>query len=200
MRGGREGRGVEPACDKCLVTVVSAHPTGCPADQRGTAVHSEQRRVIGGVDAHTDTHHAAALDDRGALLGSRSFPVSAAGYRELLAWLESFGALDRIGVESTGSFAAGLDAASRRRRRAGARSTSPTRTSAGGAERPTRWTPSWQPDTRSARRAEADDRDRRGDPPAARRSRQRGEVAFGGDAAARRSDRHRPERTPRAAR
>jgi Transposase len=72
-------------------------------------VHSEQeRRVIAGVDAHTDTHHAAALDYRGALLGSRSFPVFAAGYRELLAWLESFGALDRIGVESTGLFAAGL--------------------------------------------------------------------------------------------
>ena len=68
----------------------------------------EDRRVIGGVDAHADTHHAAALDDRGALLGTRSFTVSAAGYRELLAWLMSFGEIDRIGVESTGSDAAGL--------------------------------------------------------------------------------------------
>ena len=31
------------------------------------------RRVIGGVDAHADSHHAAVLDDRGALLGSESF-------------------------------------------------------------------------------------------------------------------------------
>ena len=66
------------------------------------------RRVIGGVDAHADTHHAAALDSRGGLLGSKSFAVSAAGYRELLAWLESFGEIDRVGVESTGSYAAGL--------------------------------------------------------------------------------------------
>jgi transposase len=65
-------------------------------------------RVIGGVDSHADTHHAAALDDRGALLGTRSFGVSAAGYRELLAWLTSFGVVDRVGVESTSSYAAGL--------------------------------------------------------------------------------------------
>src|SRR4051794_25654239 len=114
MRDGREGRSVtswDPACDKCLVTVVSAHPTGCPADQRATAVPSmtpDGRRVIGGVDAHTDTHDAAVLDDRGELLATKSFAVSAAGYRELLAWLRRFGELERIGVESTGSYAAGL--------------------------------------------------------------------------------------------
>ena len=68
----------------------------------------EIRRVIGGVDSHADTHHVAALDDRGCLLGTRLFPVSAAGYRELLAWLASFGVIDRVGVESTGSYAAGL--------------------------------------------------------------------------------------------
>jgi transposase len=66
------------------------------------------RQVIGGVDAHAETHHAAALDDRGALLGTESFDVSAAGYRDLLAWLRGFGNIDRVGVESTGSYAAGL--------------------------------------------------------------------------------------------
>jgi transposase len=68
----------------------------------------EARRVIGGVDAHADTHHAAALDERGALLGSRSFTVSSRGYGELLAWLRAFGEVESIGVESTGSYAAGL--------------------------------------------------------------------------------------------
>ena len=48
------------------------------------------------------------LDERGRLLGTESFPASAAGYRELLAWLASFGVIDRVGVESTGSYAAGL--------------------------------------------------------------------------------------------
>jgi transposase len=66
------------------------------------------RRIIGGVDAHADSHHAAALDDRGELLGAQSFAASAAGYRELLAWLRRFGDIDRVGVESTGSYAAGL--------------------------------------------------------------------------------------------
>jgi hypothetical protein len=34
--------------------------------------------------------------------------VRTAGYRELLDWLGSFGEIERIGVESTGSYAAGL--------------------------------------------------------------------------------------------
>ena len=70
--------------------------------------HDAGRVVIGGVDAHADSHHAAVIDDRGALLGSTSFAVSARGYVDLLAWLRSFGELDRVGVESTGSYAAGL--------------------------------------------------------------------------------------------
>jgi hypothetical protein len=35
-------------------------------------------RVIGGVDAHADSHHAAVLDDRGGLVATKSFTVSAA--------------------------------------------------------------------------------------------------------------------------
>ena len=72
------------------------------------SMKQQVRRVVGGVDSHADTHQAAALDERGRLLGSKSFAVSAAGYRELLAWLASFGLIERVGVESTGSYAAGL--------------------------------------------------------------------------------------------
>jgi transposase len=64
--------------------------------------------VVGGVDAHADTHHAAALDQRGALIGSAVFPTTTDGYRELLRWLSSFGRLELVAVESTGSYAAGL--------------------------------------------------------------------------------------------
>jgi len=67
-----------------------------------------RRLVIGGVDAHTDCHHAAALDERGRLLGDAAFATSVEGYHDLLAWLESFGQVGRVGVESTGSYAAGL--------------------------------------------------------------------------------------------
>src|SRR3712207_9059959 len=64
--------------------------------------------VVGGVDAHADAHHAAALDERGALLGSASVPTTTDGYGELSRWLSSFGKLKLVAVESTGSYAAGL--------------------------------------------------------------------------------------------
>jgi transposase len=66
------------------------------------------RPVTGGVDTHLDVHVAAALDPVGGLLGVESFPASAAGYRELLAWMSSFGSVDRVGVEGTGAYGAGL--------------------------------------------------------------------------------------------
>jgi transposase len=68
----------------------------------------DERRVVGGVDAHADTHHFAALDERGALLATRSFPTDTPGYAQALDWLEGFGSIDAIAVESTGSYAAAL--------------------------------------------------------------------------------------------
>jgi len=64
--------------------------------------------VIGGVDTHADAHVAAALSSTGGVLGTRSFPTTVTGYRQLLAWLQSFGELDRVGVEGTGSYGAAL--------------------------------------------------------------------------------------------
>ena len=64
--------------------------------------------VVGGVDAHSDTHDAAALDDRGALLGTKTFTTTFAGYAGLLDWLGAFGRIDVVAVESTGAYAAGL--------------------------------------------------------------------------------------------
>ena len=64
--------------------------------------------VTGGVDTHRDTHMVAALDQRGAQLGVREFTTTPAGHRDMLGWLESFGPVERIGVESTGTYGAGL--------------------------------------------------------------------------------------------
>ena len=64
--------------------------------------------IIGGVDSHADTDHAAALDQRGALLATKGFPTTTPGYRELLDWLCAFGEVDVVAVESTGSYAAAL--------------------------------------------------------------------------------------------
>ncbi|MGA2307883.1 MAG: IS110 family transposase [Acidimicrobiales bacterium] len=66
------------------------------------------RGVTGGVDTHLDVHVAAALDPLGALLGSEPFATTPSGYKELLAWLEGFGDVAKIGVEGTGSYGAGL--------------------------------------------------------------------------------------------
>jgi transposase len=64
--------------------------------------------VIGGVDTHADTHHAAVLDQVGRLLGTREFRANDDGYRQLLAWLESYGPVQCVGVEGTGCYGAGL--------------------------------------------------------------------------------------------
>ena len=69
---------------------------------------SKKRQVIGGVDTHGKTHHAAVIDHTGRLLGDREFPATAAGYEELLRWLRSFGRLVKVGVEGTGTYGAGL--------------------------------------------------------------------------------------------
>jgi transposase len=45
------------------------------------------RIVIGGIDTHSRTDHAAVLDTQGRLLGDREFPADRDGYRQLLCWL-----------------------------------------------------------------------------------------------------------------
>jgi transposase len=64
--------------------------------------------VIGGVDTHGRTHHGAVMDLAGRLLADREFPTTVAGYRALLTWVGSFGAVGVVGVEGTGTYGAGL--------------------------------------------------------------------------------------------
>jgi transposase len=66
------------------------------------------RVLIGGVDTHQRTHHAAIVDEHQQPIADREFPVTAAGYAALLDWMASHGLLSRVGVESTGSYGAGL--------------------------------------------------------------------------------------------
>ena len=66
------------------------------------------RPIVGGVDTHLDVHVAAAVDANGALLGVRSFPTTPDGYHALSCWLGSLGALERVGVEGTGTYGAGV--------------------------------------------------------------------------------------------
>src|SRR6202453_4624052 len=74
----------------------------------GMVVTEGTRRIVGGVDTHKDLHVAAVVDEQNRVLGTRSFATTRQGYRQMLAWMRAFGDLQRIGIESTGSYGAGL--------------------------------------------------------------------------------------------
>ena len=73
-----------------------------------TASEQAYIAVTGGVDTQKDNSTAAALDASGRLLGHREFAATAAGYAGLLAWLGTLGQLERVGVEGSGVYGAGL--------------------------------------------------------------------------------------------
>jgi transposase len=69
---------------------------------------AEGEEVIVGVDTHKDFHVAAVISVLGVLVGTKTFPTTRAGYRDLLRCARSFGPLRRAGVECTGSYGAAL--------------------------------------------------------------------------------------------
>ncbi|MDI1463305.1 IS110 family transposase [Catellatospora sp. KI3] len=69
---------------------------------------AKKRPVTGGIDTHGKTHHAAVIDQTGRVLADQQFPATAAGYRQLLAWLRSHGRPVKVGIEGTGAYGAGL--------------------------------------------------------------------------------------------
>lgn len=68
----------------------------------------DSARVVGGVDTHKDLHVASVVDEHDHVLGSQCFATTRQGYRQMLQWMRSFGTLTRVGVESTGTYGAGL--------------------------------------------------------------------------------------------
>ena len=66
------------------------------------------RPIVGGVDTHRDINVAAVIDSNGGLLGVESFPTTPTGHRQAHAWMNSFGELERVGIEGTGAYGAGL--------------------------------------------------------------------------------------------
>lgn len=66
------------------------------------------RDVIGGVEMHAETHHAAVIDTSGKHLGDAKFPTVPAGYVALAAFLIAYGTVIRVGVEGTGLYGAAL--------------------------------------------------------------------------------------------
>src|ERR1043166_9704029 len=64
--------------------------------------------VVGGVDTHKDLHVAAVVDALDRVLESRCFATTRHGYQQMLTWMQSFGQLQRLGGEATGTYGAGL--------------------------------------------------------------------------------------------
>jgi transposase len=73
-----------------------------------TKVPHDERLVTLGVDTHADIHVAVALDQLGGMLGAIEIPTSRAGFAQLLEWASALGVIDRVGIEGTGSYGAGL--------------------------------------------------------------------------------------------
>ncbi len=64
--------------------------------------------IVGGVDTHKDLHVAAVADDQDRFLASGSFAATRQGYRLMPAWMQSFGSIQRVGAEATGTYGAGV--------------------------------------------------------------------------------------------
>ena len=71
-------------------------------------IEERERRIVGGVDTHKDLHVAAVVDEQDRVIETRCFATTRQGYRQMLVWMRSFGELQRIGIESSGSYGAGL--------------------------------------------------------------------------------------------
>lgn len=73
-----------------------------------TTERVDPARIVAGIDTHKHLHHVAVLDLTGRVLGSNAFPANTNGYQDAAEWIAGFGAIDRVGVELTGSYGAGL--------------------------------------------------------------------------------------------
>lgn len=80
-----------------------------PCDHTVVAHDRQDEQIVLGVDTHADAHVAAVITVLGALVETRSFPATAAGYTALLDWARSHGWLLRAGVEGTSSHGTALN-------------------------------------------------------------------------------------------
>jgi len=64
--------------------------------------------VYAGIDTHADTHHVAVIDSHGRPLGNVQVPATAGGYRQAVRFIGRWTPVDKVGVECTGSYGAGL--------------------------------------------------------------------------------------------
>ena len=96
-----------------VVTVIPVHAFGPgeAIDARSTwrlGNGGHRRRYVvssaASILSYGSSRSAAIVDEQDRIIGTRSpSPRPRQGYRQMLAWMRSFGELQRIGIESTGS-------------------------------------------------------------------------------------------------
>lgn len=64
--------------------------------------------VVIGIDTHADTHHLAVVTTYGRPLEDLKIPATSDGYRQALDTVAAYPRVDKIGIECTGSYGAGI--------------------------------------------------------------------------------------------
>lgn len=90
------------------MTSMTTPPRPRQARRRPSGEGATSGEVFAGVDTHKELHVAAIINAAETVLGTRSFPTTRQGYRQMLTWIRDHGELVRVGIEGTGSYGAGL--------------------------------------------------------------------------------------------
>lgn len=64
--------------------------------------------VVIGIDTHADTHHLAVVTTYGRPLEDVELPATLDGYRQALDTVARYPLVDKVGIECTGSYGAGI--------------------------------------------------------------------------------------------
>jgi transposase len=67
-----------------------------------------QPRVWARCGSLKDLHVVAVVDAHDRFIASECFASTRQGYKKMLAWMQLFGAVERVGIECTGTYGAGL--------------------------------------------------------------------------------------------
>lgn len=70
--------------------------------------HEVVEEVVGGIDTHADTIHVAVVTVLGRDVADQEFPTTVAGYRAAVDFLQAHGVIERVGIEGTSSYGAGI--------------------------------------------------------------------------------------------
>lgn len=73
-----------------------------------STITAASEAVFAGVDTHQQVHHVALITTAGREVAHAKFDANRRGYQALLDWVAAHGLIAAIGVESTGSYGAGL--------------------------------------------------------------------------------------------